>query len=291
MLVAKTVPAPNLAEAYAYCRGIALGHYENFPMVSWLLPRELRDPMYAVYAYCRGVDDLGDEADGDRLTLLDEWAAELRSAYDGTPSDPRFVALADTIRRFDLPPEPFERLIEANRRDQRQIRYDTFEELLDYCTYSANPVGRLVLNIFGYRDERRFALSDATCTALQLANIWQDVARDYAMGRIYIPGEDMAMFGVTEADIASGKATTAFRKLLRYEVERTREYFRRGLPLIDSVRGRLRMDLRLFSLGGLVVLDAIKGQRFDVLSQRPTVSLSQKIWLGARALVPVRIWA
>ena len=287
MLAEKTAPATTLAEAYAHCRRIALGHYENFPVVSWLLPRELRDPMYAVYAYCRGVDDLGDEAEGDRLSLLDQWEAELRRCYDGSPSDPRFVALADTIRRFDITPEPFVRLIEANRRDQRQARYQTFDELLGYCSYSANPVGRLVLHVFGYRDEERAALSDATCTALQLTNFWQDVVRDLAMGRIYIPQQDMADFGVSEADLAAELATPALRELMRFEVQRTREYFRRGLPLIGSVRGRLRVDLRLFTLGGLSILDAIERQRYDVLSHRPTVSKPRKLWLGLRALAPV----
>lgn len=291
MVAAKTAPAPSLAAAYAHCRSIALGHYENFPVVSWLLPRELRDPMYALYAYCRGVDDLGDEADGDRLALLDEWEAELNRAFAGGSTDPRFAALADTIRRFDLPRELFQRLIEANRRDQRQPRYETFDDLLEYCTFSANPVGRLVLRIFGYRDERRAALSDEICTALQLANFWQDVARDNAMGRVYIPREDLQMFGLSEDDLGAGRASPAFRKLLRFEVQRTREYFARGLPLIDSVRGRLRVDLRLFTLGGLAVLDAIKAQRYDVLARRPTVSKPQRLLLGLRALAPLRVSA
>jgi squalene synthase HpnC len=245
--------------------------------------------MYAVYAYCRGVDDLGDEAAGDRLALLDEWEAELRRCYDGTPADPRFVALADTIRRFDMPPEPFLRLVEANRRDQRQARYETFDELLDYCAYSANPVGRLVLRVFGYSDGERATLSDATCTALQLTNFWQDVVRDFAMGRVYLPLQDMADFGVSESDLAARRASRAFRELLRFEVERTRDYFRRGLPLIGSVRGRLRVDLRLFTLGGLAVLDAIERQRYDVLRRRPTVSKTQRVWLGLRALAPLGV--
>lgn len=289
MLAQQTPPAPALAEAYAHCRRIALGRYENFPVVSWLLPRELRDPMFAVYAYCRGVDDLGDEAEGDRLALLDEWEAELRRCYSGEPGDPRFIALADTIRRFDIPSEPFERLIECNRRDQRRSRYQTFEELLDYCTYSANPVGRIVLYVFGYRDEARAELSDALCTALQLADFWQDVSVDLAMGRVYIPQEDMAAFGVTEADLAAPRANAAVRKLIRFEVRRTREYFRRGAPLIDSVQGRFRLDLRLYALGGLAVLDEIKRRRYDVLSQRPSVSKARRLWLGVRALAPLRV--
>jgi squalene synthase HpnC len=289
LLAEQAPPVQTLAQAYAHCRRIALGHYENFPVVSWLLPRELRPHIFALYAYCRGVDDLGDEAAGDRLALLDEWDAELRRCYDGSPSDARFVALADTVRRFDVPPEPFLRLIEANRRDQRTHRYQTFDELVDYCSYSANPVGRLVLHVFGYRDEERARLADITCTALQLANFWQDVRRDLKMGRVYIPLEDMARFGYSEADLAARSVTPAFRRLMLFEVERTREYFARGLPLVDLVAGRLRLDLRMFTLGGLAVLDQIQRQRFDVLTRRPRVSGARKAWLLARGLAPVRM--
>jgi len=288
---ARPRPAPGLDESYAACKRIALGHYENFPVVSWLLPANLRPHVYAVYAYCRGVDDLGDEALGDRLALLDEWEAELKRCYDGEPSDRRFVALADTIRRFSIPPEPFERLIEANRRDQRQTRYETFEDLLDYCTYSANPVGRMVLYVFGYRDEERQRLADFICTALQLTNFWQDVARDLQIGRVYLPREDMDSFGVTEDALRGLPASRELRRLLRFQVRRTREYFRQGLPLIDRVDGRLRVDLRLFTLGGLAMLDAIKRQRYDTLTSRPTVSNLQKAWLAVRALAPVRLRA
>ena len=289
MLAEQALPAQTLAQAYAHCRRIALGHYENFPVVSWLLPRELRPHIFAIYAYCRGVDDLGDEAEGDRLALLDEWEAELLRCYNGSPSDARFVALADTIRRFDIPLPPFLRLIEANRRDQRTNRYQTFHELLDYCTYSANPVGRLVLYVFRYRDEERARLADNICTALQLANFWQDVRRDFRIGRVYIPLEDMLRIGYSEAELAARKVTPEFRRLMRFEVERTREYFARGLPLIDRVAGRLRLDLRMFTLGGLAVLDRIEGQRYDVLTRRPRVSDARKAWLLGRGLVPLRV--
>lgn len=278
----------SLAEAYALCRRVALGHRENFPVVSWLVPRRLRDPMYAVYAYCRSVDDLGDEAPGDRLALLDECEAELRRCYDGTPTDARFVALADTVRRFDIPPDPFLRLIEANRRDQVVTRYQTFDELLDYCSYSATPVGHMVLYVFGYRDAERQALADATTTGLQLMDFWQDVAPDLAKGRVYIPQEDMDTFGVTEADLAADRSSKALRRLMAFEVQRTRDFFRRGLPLIDRVAGRLRVDLRLFTLAGLAVLDAIEAQRYDVLRRRPEVPKTTKAWLAVRGLVPVR---
>lgn len=289
MLAENTRAAPSITDAYEHCRRIALSHYENFPVVSWLLPRELRPHIFALYAYCRGVDDLGDESEGDRLALLDGWESELRRAYDGTPTDPRFLALADTIRRFELPSEPFERLIEANRRDQCTARYQTFDELLDYCSYSASPVGRLVLRIFGYDDPTLDQLSDSTCTALQLANFWQDVSRDYMMGRVYVPREDMSSFGVTEDDIASSNVTLAFRRLIRFQVRRARECFARGLPLIERVDGRLRLDLRLFTLGGLSVLDAIEHQRYDVLTSRPRISRTTKAWLAVRGLAPVRV--
>jgi len=289
LLAENTRPAPTLSDAYEHCRRIALGHYENFPVVSWFLPRDLRPHIFALYAYCRGVDDLGDESEGDRLALLDDWEDELHRAFEGTPSDPRFLALGDTIRRFDLPAEPFERLIVANRLDQGIARYETFDELLDYCSYSANPVGRLVLRIFGYRDDALDQLSDATCTALQLANFWQDVSCDYMAGRIYIPRADMARFDVHEDDIASSRVTHEVRRLIRFQVRRTREYFARGLPLIERVDGRLRLDLRLFTLGGLAVLDAIEHHRYDVLTSRPRVSNTTKAWLAVRGLAPVRL--
>lgn len=243
--------------------------------------------MYAVYAFCRGTDDLGDEAEGDRLALLDEWEAGLRRCYDSMPRDIRLVALQRTIQRFDIPPEPFLRLIEANRRDQTVTRYETFDNLLDYCAHSANPVGHMVLYVFGYRDEERQRLSDATCTALQLANFWQDVLRDLEMGRVYIPLEDIERFGYSEADLLARRTTPEFRRLMSFEVARAREHFREGLPLIEMVSGRLRVDLRLFSLGGLAVLDEIERANYDVLSRRPRVSKARRLLLAARGLLPL----
>ena len=289
MLAQQLAGTPTPEQAFAYCRKVALGHYENFSVVSWLLPRVLRPHMYAVYAYCRGVDDLGDEAEGDRLALLDDWEAELRRCYEGTPRDIRFVALQETIRTFDIPPEPFLRLIEANRRDQTVSRYRTFAELQEYCTYSANPAGHLVLYLFGYRDDERRRLSDATCTALQLANFWQDVSRDLEKGRIYIPLDDMERFGYSEAELLARRDNESFRRLIAFQVQRTRGLFREGLRLVPRVRGRLRLDLRLFSLGGLAVLDAIERMDYDVLSRRPTVSKARKAWLALRGLLPLPV--
>ena len=289
-MIAEGPPRPySLAEGYAYCRRLATSHYENFTVASWLLPRALRPHVYAVYAYCRGVDDLGDEAEGDRLALLDDWEAELRRCYEGSPRLPAFAALQETIRRFDIPREPFLRLIEANRTDQRVSRYRTYNDLLGYCENSANPVGRLVLHLFGFRDEERQRLSDATCTALQLTNFWQDVRRDLDKGRIYIPLEDMDRFNYSEDDLRGGRSNGRFRELMAFEVQRTRELFRQGLALIPKVSGRLRLDLRLFSLGGLAVLDAIEAIDYDVLQRRPTLSRARKAWLVVRGLLPVPI--
>jgi squalene synthase HpnC len=279
----------TLEQAYAACRRIALGSDENFNIASWLLPRDLRRHIYAVYAYCRGVDDIGDEAGGDRTALLDEWETELRRSFDGAPRDARFVALADTVRRFEIPPEPFERLIEANRRDQRVGRYETFADLLDYCTYSANPVGRMVLYLFGYRDAERQRLADATCTALQLTDFWQDVSQDLAKGRVYIPLEDMRRFSVTDDDLRGRRITEGMRSLLKFEVLRAREFLREGLPLIGMVRGRLRLDVKLFTLGGLAVLDEIERREYDVVRERPTLSKARKALIALRGLMPVRI--
>ena len=273
-----------VAEAERWTRRLARSHYENFLVVSWLLPRKLHQPMFNLYAYSRTVDDLGDEAEGDRLALLDDWERQLEDCFAGRPSAPLFVALEKTIRHYELPIQPFRRLIEANRQDQMVNRYQTYADLLTYCDSSATPVGRLVLMLFGYRDAERFALSDATCTALQLANFWQDVARDYAAGRIYIPLEDMARFGCSEAELATGTFHASWRALMEFEVERTRDLFHAGERLVPLVERRLQVDLRLFTLGGMEVLNRIEEQGYDVLSRRPTVGAWRQLGLLARAL-------
>lgn len=289
MLIEQTTPPTSIAEAFAYCRRLALRHRENFTVASWLIPRSLRPHMYAVYAYCRTVDDIGDEAYGDRVAQLDAWETELRRCYDGSASEPVFVALQASIRQFDIPIEPFLRLIEANRRDQRTHRYETFDELLDYCSHSANPVGHLVLYLLGHRDARRQSLADSTCTALQLANIWQDVSVDLGKGRIYIPREDIVRFGYSEEQLLSGAYNEPFRHLMAFEVTRTRALFAHGLDLIPLVSGRLRFELRLFTLGGLAVLRAVERANYDVLTKRAQVSGRQKLWLGLRGLWPAPI--
>jgi squalene synthase HpnC len=277
---------PSLDEARAYCRRLATTHYENFHVASWFLPVRFRPHFYSIYAYCRIADDLGDEV-GNReqsLALLELWGRELGACYRGEARHPVFVALAETIRECDIPQKPFADLLVAFRQDQTVTRYETIDDVLGYCENSANPVGRLVLYACGYRLPEMFALSDFTCTALQLANFWQDVSADYARERIYLPLRDMERYGVQEATIARREATADFRELLRYEVGYTRELFERGLPLAGMVDRELSLDLDLFSRGGLEILRAIEGRRYDVLSERPKISKARKVGLLARAL-------
>jgi squalene synthase HpnC len=311
--------APSLAEAQAYCSRLAHSHYENFSVVTWFLPKHLHQHFYNVYAYCRISDDLGDEV-GDpqqSLALLDEWESELNATYlslvpqrlkpevlagptgtpegvplqdteaparnPGGPRHPVFIALRETIRECDIPRAPFADLLTAFRQDQTVTRYPTFGDVLGYCRNSANPVGHLVLYLCGYRDAERQKLSDYTCTALQLANFWQDVARDYGKGRIYLPLESLAKFCVSESDIAQRRATPQFREMMKFEVARAREWFGQGLPLARMVDKHLALDIELFSRGGMEILNAIERQGYDVLQRRPAISKPRKLWLLARA--------
>jgi squalene synthase HpnC len=279
--------APSLDEARAWCKHLAETHYENFHVASWFLPKRLKPHFHAVYAYCRVSDDLGDEV-GDRaqaMALLDQWSEELDACYEGRARHPVFVALAETIRVCSIPKEPFADLLTAFKQDQVITRFRDLDEVLAYCRYSANPVGRLVLYLCGYADAERFRLSDFTCTALQLANFWQDVASDYReRDRIYLPQDAMEQFGVTEETIASGRATTEFRALLRDQVAYARSLFEAGLPLIGMVDRELAVDLDLFSRGGMEILRAIEACDYDVLSARPSISKSTKIALALRAV-------
>ena len=303
--------APSLAEALRFCESLARSHYENFSVASWFLPRRLRQHFYNVYAYCRISDDLGDEV-GDvqqSLELLDLWEQELDLTYaslleiplremrsevarlpldtarlvPAAPRHPVFVALRETILKFHIPRQTFADLLIAFRQDQTVTRFRTFADILGYCRYSANPVGHLVLYLCGHSDPVRQQLADFTCTALQLANFWQDVYTDWKKGRIYIPLEDMERFGVSESDIADRHFSPDFRELMRFEVQRAREWFYKGLPLARMVGPRLAIDLELFSRGGLEILSAIERQDFDVLSSRPVISKRRKLWLVARA--------
>jgi squalene synthase HpnC len=274
-----------LQDAYAYCERLARGHYENFSVATWFLPKRLRQHFYNVYAYCRISDDLGDET-GDTaisLQLLDQWESELNACYNGSPKHPVFVALAGTVREFNIPKQTFLNLLTAFRQDQRITRYETFEDVLGYCRNSANPVGHLVLYLCGYRDPERQQLSDFTCTALQLANFWQDVSPDYEKGRVYLPLEDLRAYGVAEADIANKNNSQPFRELMRFEVQRAREWFEHGLPLVKMVNRELAIDIELFTRGGQEILNAIEKQQFAVLGSRPAISKSRKLALVARA--------
>jgi squalene synthase HpnC len=278
--------APTLDEAREYCKRLTETHYENFHVASWFLPKRLRPHFQSIYAYCRVSDDLGDEV-GDReqsLALLDLWGEELDACYAGTARHPVFVALAATIRDCDIPKEPFADLLVAFRRDQTVTRFESMEEVLGYCRYSANPVGRLVLYACGYRDAEMFRLSDFTCSALQLANFWQDVRSDYHRGRVYLPREDMRRFGVDEETIASGMSTLEFRQLIKYEVGEARKIFATGAPLIGMVDRDLALDLDLFTRGGLEILRAIEAQDYDVLRARPSISKWRKAGLLLTAL-------
>ena len=277
--------APSLQEAQQYCERLAKTHYENFSVATWFLPSRLRQHFYNVYAYCRISDDLGDEVGNAQqsLELLNQWEAELDACYHGSPRHPVFVALAQTVRQCGIPQHEFSDLLIAFRQDQTVTRFPTFDDVLGYCKYSANPVGHLVLYLCGYSDAERQQLSDYTCTALQLANFWQDVAVDYGKGRIYLPLEDLQRFGVTEEDIAQRRSTPQFLEMMKFEVQRAREWFERGLPLVKKVNRELAIDLELFSRGGQEILNAIERQGFDVLSRRPAISRARKLWLVLRA--------
>jgi squalene synthase HpnC len=282
----------NLSAAHAYCAHVAKSHYENFTVVSLVLPRRLIRHFHAVYAYCRWSDDLADETGGGQhaLDLIAWWREELLACYPhpggwGSP-DPRhpvMIALRETIRRFDIPAQPFLDLLDAFAQDQRVKRYATFDELLGYCRNSANPVGRLVLYVFECFDEERAALADEVCTGLQLANFWQDVARDFVIGRVYLPEADRARFGVTEDDLATGRCTPQFRELLRFEVDRARGFFDRGEALVPLLPRAARVDVDLFIRDGRAILRAIERCNYDVLTRRPEVSkwAKAKLMLGA----------
>lgn len=266
-------------QARRYCERLAKSHYENFLVAGIFCPRPLRQHFYNVYAYCRISDDLSDEI-GDTqksLILLDWWEQELDAMYRGVPRHPVFVALAETVERFEIPSDPFRDLLTAFRQDQITTRYATYDDLLGYCKNSANPVGRLVLYLCGYRDMERLALSDLTCTALQLANFWQDVTRDLDKDRIYVPLEDLARFQCTPQQLFSRQFSPAFANLMRFEVDRTRALFMGGMKLGDLVERRVRLDVEMFGRGGLEVLRLIERQGYDVLTYRPSVSKKRQM--------------
>lgn len=274
------------AEAESYTRWLSRHHYENFPVVSFLLPKHLHRDFYNVYSFCRWSDDLGDEIPdkGEALTLLAWWRGLLDRMYEGKASHPVFVALRNTADRHRLPKEPFSDLITAFVHDQTVSRYETWDEVLGYCRYSANPVGRLVLYLCGYSDAERQRLSDFTCTALQLANFWQDVSVDLGKDRVYIPLETLRAHNYTVEELYSLRETDSFRAAMRDVVDRTRELFVQGLPLVSIVDRRLSLDLDLFSRGGMCILDKIESQNYCVLYRRPVIGKLERVRLLMAAL-------
>ncbi len=274
----------SVNEAFDLCRNLAKTHYENFPVGSFLLPRHKRRHIYALYAFCRFVDFLGDQAKGNRLELLETWEEDLRRCYGGIPNHPILLALQISIQTFDIPIEPFLKLIKANRMDQDKVRYSTYHELAYYCEHSANPVGHLVLYIFGYNEAKLHSLSDYVCTALQLTNFWQDVVNDFNMGRIYIPLEDMAIFGYTEEDLGQKLNNNNLRELMAFEVARARNFYAKGTELVKYLDGAFKIEVAVFIKGGMKILDEIKRQRYDVISNRPSLSKWNKLGLTVSTL-------
>jgi len=273
----------DVKSAYEYCARLAKSHYENFTIASWLMPREMRPSMHAIYAYARMADDFADEEHD--LGKLDEWGRGLDLCYAGTPHHPVFIALADTVRRYDIPREPFADLLVAFRSDLNFRGFDTLEEILaTYTRYSANPVGRLVLYLFGYRDAERQHLSDLVCSGLQLANFWQDVAIDLEKKRIYFPRDDMREFGVAPEDLARRVATPAFIALMRHEVGVARDMLRRGSELHRIVDRRLSRDILMFAGGGLAILRAIERVGYDVFNRRPKLTKLDYLRVGFGAM-------
>ncbi len=277
----------DIASSQKFCTELAEKHYENFPVGSRWIPAFLRSDVHTIYAFARLADDFADEAEyeGHRLERLALWRAFLQEAAKGSADHPIFIALADTISRHQIPIEWLDHLIQAFEWDVRKNRHENFKSILDYARYSANPVGRLVLWLHGYRDAELFRLSDYICTALQFANFWQDVAVDLQKNRIYLPQDDMRLFGITEHDLLAGTVDDRFRELMLLEVNRTWDLFRRGRPLCNRVGSDLRTELRLVWSGGTRILERIFENDFDVFRDRPTLRLRDKgvmLWRTVR---------
>lgn len=267
----------GLPEAQRYTWSLASSHYENFPVISWAVPKHLRQDFANLYAFCRWADDLGDETGSTEqsLTLLNWWLEELEKCYQGDSSHPVYVALNDTVTKHSIPIDPFRDLISAFVQDQTVSAYETFAQLHDYCRRSANPVGRLVLFLAGRVTDQNIAWSDSICTGLQLVNFWQDVARDWRIGRVYLPREDRLHFGCPDEAQLEQQNTAAFRNLLKFEVDRARQFLLAGRPLVAQMPGRLKVDIDLFIRGGLLIAREIENIGYDVWHQRPVVRKSQ----------------
>jgi phytoene synthase len=274
----------RIRAAYAECRRLARRHYENFPVASRLVPRDKRDALAAIYAFARYADDLADEPGVEgRLEKIAAWRELLRECFSGQVDHPVFLALHDSVRRFHLSFENFEDLLRAFESDVRVNRHRDFSSLLAYCACSANPVGRLVLELFGHRESELLALSDCICTALQLTNFWQDVALDFERDRIYLPLEDLQRFNYTLDDLRAGRVDERWHELLKLEIARTRQLFEQGKALPHRVVPELRLQLRLTWLGGMAVLRKIESVGYDVFRRRPSLSKLDFVRLYFRA--------
>jgi hydroxysqualene synthase len=269
----------TVPQAFQFCERLARDHYENFPVASLMVPREKRPHVYAIYSFARIADDYADEPGltlAERVDSLAVWEEQLIDAYRGHAHHPVFVALRETVDRFEIPADLFQRLLKAFRSDVTTHRYETFEDVLAYCENSANPIGRLLLLLFNYRSETMLELSDSICSALQLTNFWQDVSVDLQKDRVYIPLDDIREFGYSEEELLGRHCSQAFRDLMCYQVERTAQMFHEGKPLLSDVGNELRRELKLTWKGGMTVLHKIENQDYDVLSRRPSLSLMDK---------------
>jgi len=281
----------SVEEAFLYCERVARAHYENFPVGSVLVPAAIRKHVYSIYAFARTADDFADEGyDGDltvetRLALLEDWRRQLDSCVRGIANHPVFVALSATIDELNLPVGLFEDLLSAFTQDVVKNRYRDFGEVIDYCRRSADPVGRLMLALFGHRDAELDRMSDSICTGLQLANFWQDVSVDILKDRIYLPEDEMSEFGVTADDLRSGRLSDGFRSLMKFQVDRTRGIFEKGRGLPKRLSGRLAVEMRLTWLGGMRILDRIRLQGYDTLSRRPVITGADKVRLVFQAIL------
>ena len=285
----------NIQAAYAFCEQLTRNHYENFPVGSVLVPKAKRKHIYSIYAFARTADDFADEGFGsetkpeDRLRLLDDWERQLDECLVGNFKHPVFVALQQTIRELNLPVQLFKDLLSAFRQDVVKTRYDNFDEVMDYCRRSANPVGRLILLLFDYRDEKLFQFSDRICMALQLANFWQDVSVDLVKDRVYLPLDEMKQFNFSEVELFGKICNDGYRELLKFQVGRTQKIFDEGKPLLDLVRGKLRLELKLTWLGGTQILRLIEKNSYDTLNYRPSLSKLDKVKLLGKVLSQYRL--
>lgn len=279
--------SPDIESSFDYCTRLATEHYENFPVGSWMIPRNKRKYVHAIYAFARTADDFADEKgyeEDDRLRLLEDWQNQLEHCVDGSPDHPVFVAVRETIRRFEIPVTLLTDLITAFKMDTVNNRYRKMEDVLTYCRYSANPVGRIVLYLFGYKDPELHRLSDFICTALQLTNFWQDIAIDLEKDRIYLPLEDMEKFGYTDHELLAHSLNDSFKDLMTYETDYTKGLFMQGQPLCSKVEGGLSLELKAVWSGGMKILEKLRANEYDVFNRRPVITTLDKVKIVSRAL-------